>query len=165
MKKRIATWAILILAFFGLADSVYLLQHEISGVPLVCDSSLLTGCNAVAQSPYSELFGIPIAAYGTIFYALLFVVAALELVIFHHRARRIIQAFAVVGFGASTYFTILQLFVINALCIYCIASAVTALAIFLFAFLLEPIRSKQPQKPQSTAPRAPMHPYLSMPPS
>ncbi len=164
-RKRLATAAILFLAFFGIADSAYVLQTKLAGDALICGPEAFSGCNAVAGSSYSQLLGVPVSAYGVAFYALLFIVAALELVIFHHRARRLIQALAAVGFAFSAYFTVLQLFVINAFCIYCVASAVIALAIFLVAFLLEPLRPRRSPHAPVVPPRPPTHPYLSMPPS
>ena len=59
--KRIGVVFILIFAFFGLADSSYLAQHELSGEPLICDIQNLSGCNIVTASQYSRLFGIPLA--------------------------------------------------------------------------------------------------------
>ena len=75
--KRAGVVAILILAFCGLADSVYIAQHEMSFVPLLCGADGLTGCNIVAANPYAHLFGIPLAEYGIFFYSLLFILAAL----------------------------------------------------------------------------------------
>ena len=165
MGKRISTAAILIFAFLGIADSSYLLQAKIEGAALMCDISALSGCNAVAESPYSMVFGIPIAAYGVAFYSVLFLVAALELIVFHRRARQTIQAFAVFGLAASAYFTALQLFVIQAVCIYCIASAVLTALVFLCAFFIEPIPPKWLQgirKGNKT--NGSTHAYVSLPP-
>lgn len=165
MKKRVATGAILFLAFCGLADSAYLLQHATAGSPLLCDPTVtLTGCNIVAQSPYAYLFGIPVAEYGLIFYGLLFFVAAFELLLFHHLVRRMMQGLSLLGFAMSVYFVGIQFFVINALCIYCLASAVIAFLIFTLAFLLEPVRKNGMQASYTPEP-PPRHPHLSMPPS
>jgi len=140
--KRIGVAAILALAFFGLADSAYLAQHELSGAPLLCNIQGLSGCNTVASSQYSQIFGIPLAEFGVLFYAVLFVLAALELVLFDRLLRRVLQAMSLIGIIASLYFTYVQVFLIGAFCIYCLASAVTALFIFILASLIEPIRSK-----------------------
>lgn len=164
--KRLATIVILILTFCGLADSAYLTQHEMDGTPLLCNINNLSGCNIVAQSSYSHMFGLSLAEYGLIFYGVLFMVAALELLVVHRRARRIIQGIATLGFGASVYFTFLQIFVINALCIYCLASAFITVCIFLVASSLEPVRRRfynhvvvVPEEPPPPPP-----PYFSMPP-
>ncbi|HEY4501158.1 MAG TPA: vitamin K epoxide reductase family protein, partial [Candidatus Paceibacterota bacterium] len=125
--KRMGVVFILVFAFLGLADSAYLAQHEIDGTPLICNIQNLSGCNIVAASEYSRLFGIPLAEYGVLFYSILFVLAALELVILSHLLRRVLQIISLIGVIASVYFTSVQVFVIGAFCIYCLASAIIAL--------------------------------------
>lgn len=139
--KRVGVVAILALAFFGIADSAYLAQHEINGTPLLCNIQGLSGCNTVASSQYSQIFGIPLAEFGVLFYGVLFVLAALELVLFDRLLRRTLQVVALVGIISSLYFTYVQMFLIQAFCIYCLASAVIALLIFIFASLIEPLRN------------------------
>lgn len=133
---------ILLLAFFGLADSIYLAQSESSGAPLLCAARGFSDCNAVATSPYSRLFGVPVAELGVLFYSIVFVLAALELVVFDQLLRRALQALALVGILSSLYFTFIQLFVINAFCIYCFVSTCIALLIFILASLIEPIKGR-----------------------
>lgn len=163
--KRVWVVLIGILAFFGLADSIYLTQSELSGTPLICNIQNLSGCNVVAASQYSHVFGIPLAEFGVLFYAVIFILAALELVIFDQLLRRVLQASALVGFVASLYFTLIQIFFIGAFCIYCGASAIIALLIFIFANLIEPINIKRmlptPTPPEAT--KCTVH--LRMPPS
>jgi uncharacterized membrane protein len=138
--KRILVVMIMVFAFFGIANSAYIAQNEASGDPLICNVQYLSGCNIVASSQYSSFFGIPISQYGVLFYGILFVLAAVELVIFNRMLRRAIQAVSVLGLIASLYFTFLQILLIGAFCIYCIASAVIALLIFASASIIEPIR-------------------------
>jgi uncharacterized membrane protein len=161
MKKRVGVILILLFAFCGLADSAYLAQHEVTNTPLLCNIANLSGCNIVAQSPYSHLFGIPIAVYGILFYAIVFVLAALELVVFDRLLRRVLQGLAVAGIVCSLYFTFLQVFVIGALCIYCIGSAVIAVLILISASVIEPLRSTA----FSAIPPEPPSPPLQMPPA
>lgn len=164
--KRLGVVFILILAFAGLADSIYLTQHELNGTPLICDIQSLSGCNVVAESPYSRVLGIPISELGILFYSIVFILAALELVIFDRFVRRALQVISFVGVLASLYFTTLQVFFIGAFCIYCIGSAIITLLVFVFATLIEPIRKQvTPISPipelQHEAPQ-PLH--LQMPP-
>jgi uncharacterized membrane protein len=159
--KRIGVILILVLAFAGLSDSAYLTQHEISGTPLLCNIQNFSGCNVVAASSYSHLFGIPLAEYGVLFYGVLFVLAALELVLFDQFLRRIIQVLSVFGVLSSIYFTALQIFFIGAFCIYCLASAIITLLVLVLASFIEPIRKRVPQ----SAEVQPAPPFLSMPPA
>lgn len=138
--KRIGVVCILLLAFAGLADSLYLAQQKLSGEPLLCNIQNLDGCNVVANSVYSTLFGVPLSEFGVLFYAILFILAALELVLFNKVLRRIIQGVALLCLLGSLYFTFLQIFFIGAFCIYCSISAFITLLIFILATLIEPIR-------------------------
>lgn len=158
--KRIGVVLILALAFFGLADSVYLAQHQVSGIPLLCNIQSLSGCNIVAASQYSHIFGIPLAEFGILFYSVIFVLAALEIVIFDQLLRRALQAISLVGVISSLYFTLVQVFVIGAFCIYCFVSALITLLILIFASLIEPIRRRTHRVPPPPVP-----PHLSMPPT
>lgn len=159
--KRIGVVFILVLAFAGLADSAYLAEHEINGTPLICNIENLNGCNIVANSSYSQLFGVPLAEYGVLFYGILFVLAALELVLFDQLLRRVIQGAAIIGVLSSLYFTTLQIFFIGAFCIYCGVSAAITLIIFILASFIEPIRKRA--RDISSTPLPP--PGLSMPPA
>jgi uncharacterized membrane protein len=133
---RIAPAAILALSFCGLADSAYLAQNELAGTPLLCNVTGLSGCNIVAESAYSHLFGVPIAVYGLAFYALLFVLAALEAAFPSHALRKSIQLLALFGVLVSLASLFVQLFLIGALCMYCAFSWLLTLVAGLFSLAL-----------------------------
>lgn len=126
------------LVFFsllGLADSVYLAMSEISGTALTCDIQGLDGCNQVAQSPYSHLFGIPLGVYGVLFYGALFVLAFL---IFRFRSSffsRALLFIAALGALLSLWFIYIQAVLIKALCVYCLGSAVLSFLLLPFAYI------------------------------
>jgi uncharacterized membrane protein len=88
------------------------------------------GCETVASSPYSHLFGINVAVFGIAGYVLLLAAALLR----GDGARIAGFAMALVGFGFSAYLTYLELFVIHAICQWCVTSA--ALMTLLFALHL-----------------------------
>ena len=113
----------IVLACIGLADSWYLAESAMSDTPLTCDIGGLTGCNTVAQSPYSHLFGIPLGVYGILFYALVFIftLAILRLAIAH--LERYLLLLTLAGAIASVVFILIQVFLIQALCVYCLLSS------------------------------------------
>ena len=126
-------FAIIILSVLGVIDAPsYLTYHSLAKLPLPC--TILEGCNAVAASQYSKVFGVPLSAFGVLFYLGVFLLAT----IFLFQQNRIIsfsiRIFALVGFVLSVYFTYLQAFVIKAFCIYCVASAVISTLIFILSF-------------------------------
>lgn len=156
--KRTGVVLILVLAFFGLADSFYLAQNALNGTSLLCTAQGLSDCNTVATSQYSRLFGVSLAELGVLFYSIVFVLAALEIVIFDQLLRRVLQALSLIGILFSLYFTFIQKFVIGAFCTYCLVSTLIALLIFILASLIEPIRKR-------IVPLAPDKPHLPMPPA
>lgn len=129
MKSVGLSVTLLALAFFGLADAWYLADTALRGAELSCNISGLDGCNIVAQSPYSYLFGIPLAVYGALFYAAIFVLAAAVLVAPLRQVYGLLYVLGIIGSLASLYFLIIQVAIIKALCIYCFASALIAFAI------------------------------------
>src|SRR3989338_7721002 len=59
-------WAIIILSLIGFTDAAFLLAKRISGAPIPC--FITSGCDTVSKSPYSVLFGVPLSAWGVLFY-------------------------------------------------------------------------------------------------
>jgi uncharacterized membrane protein len=78
------------------------------------------GCETVASSSYSHLFGINVAVFGIAGYVVLLAAALLR----GDGVRLAGFAAALVGFGFSAYLTYLELFTIEAICQWCVSSAV-----------------------------------------
>ena len=136
MHKSVLTALLIFLSLFGIADSWYIYQNEASQAGLACSIQGFDGCNTVAQSKYSELLGVPLALYGAVFYSFLFALAALIAVLPSRGRMKILFALAGAGALASLVFSLIQVVVIKAVCVYCFASAVTSFLIFGFAYWL-----------------------------
>ena len=115
------TWLSRALSLTGLAIAAYLTTVYLQDVPPVCASS--GGCVTVQHSQYANLAGIPLPVFGLIGYALLFVTACLP----GQRARTAGMVFTVLAIAASVVLTYIELNVIHAVCIWCVASATCAL--------------------------------------
>ncbi len=127
--------SILIFSFFGIADSVYLATHTTSGsLPSCSVGGAIDGCRVVAESSYSYLFGIPISMYGVVFYAVVFTVASLSLFVLHAHVKKSLRFLSVIGAAGSVVFILIQVFLIGALCIYCLTSAVLTFLILISAW-------------------------------
>lgn len=120
-----------LLAVLGLADAVYLTDMALTGSALTCDIAGLDGCNAVAQSSFSQFLGFPLALYGVAFYLLFLLTFWVSTYKISHGTKRLVFLVAIAGAVFSTYFLYLQFFVIQALCIYCLGSAFIAYALTL----------------------------------
>lgn len=165
VMKRLAVVAILFLAFCGLADSAYITQQEMAGAPLLCNVESLSGCNIVAQSPYAYVFGISLSEYGMLFYGIIFIVAAVELALRRSVLRRSLQLLALLGVVLSLYFTFVQVFVIQALCMYCLASAFISVLLLILAAYIEPLRSFRLEAEHLGEAPPPPRPPFTMPPA
>jgi uncharacterized membrane protein len=119
--RAIATF----LAAFGIGVAVYIAIADAGGGSPVCLAGS-RGCETVANSSYSHLLGVNIAVFGVVGYVLLFLCALLR----GDGARMAGFALALVGFGYSVYLTYLELFKIDAVCQWCIASAILMTLLF-----------------------------------
>jgi uncharacterized membrane protein len=88
-----------------------------------------SGCETVADSSYSHLAGVNVAVFGILGYALLLASA-----FFADDAARL-GGFVVAlgGFGFSVYLTYIEVFKIEAICQWCVASAVLMTILFLLS--------------------------------
>lgn len=120
-RLRVATLA---LAAAGIAVSGYLAyEHARSQSPVCVIGG--GGCATVANSRYAELAGIPVAAYGLAMYAFVGVLALVGAV----WARAVGFAVVLAGVVFSGYLTVLELFVIDAICPWCVTSALICVAL------------------------------------
>jgi len=137
-KKLI--WAIILVAFIGFLDATYLTATHYGTVPLICGEN--SGCDTVTTSQYSTVFGIPVALGGALYY---FAVLFLSLLYVDRKKSivlSIIPPFTVVGVLASGWFVYIQLFVLNAICYYCMLSATTSALLFILGIALHRYRKK-----------------------
>lgn len=133
IPKKIVV-AVLVISFLGLLDASYLTAKHYSGSPINC--SILEGCEQVTTSQYSTIFGIPIALGGAVYYLMIFVLSFLYLDTKNSKFFSVIPTLATIGFLASLGLVYLQIFVIKAICIYCMGSAVTSTILFILSVLI-----------------------------
>lgn len=125
--------AITILAIGGLAIAAYLLTVRLLGEAPACGP--VRGCDTVAASAYATVLGLPVALFGVGF-SLVLVAAAV--VWWRRGARRALYAaygLGLLGVVAVAYLTYLEIFVIQAICIWCVAYAVTIVVGWVLAIL------------------------------
>ena len=118
-SERTLRIAALILAIVGIGVATYIAIAESGGGAPKCIAGG-GGCETVANSQYSHLAGINVAVIGIVGYVVLLACAILP----GDPGRFGGFLTALVGFGFSVYLTYLELFVIDAICQWCVASAV-----------------------------------------
>jgi len=128
-STHVLIYAFLVLGILGLIDSLYLAYAYFTGTPLSCE--LISGCNEVAQSPYSHIAGVSLPTLGVMYYLFAVSNALLYLYSKSTSAATVLAFATTVGFLASAYFVYAQLFLIGAICVYCMFSALSATILFL----------------------------------
>jgi uncharacterized membrane protein len=113
------------LATFGIGIATYIAIADSGGGSPVCIAGG-HGCQAVAESSYSHLAGVNIAIFGIAGYVVLLVCALLR----GDGFRMAAFVVSLIGFGYSLYLTYLELFTIDAICQWCVASAVVMTLLF-----------------------------------
>lgn len=127
--------AILVLCIVGLGVSIYLTYIEFTQTRAICGP--VGDCNAVQNSPYAKLFGVvPIGLVGLIGYV------AILLSWYWQSYRKdgysriagpVMFGMALFGTLFSIYLTYLELYVIHAICLWCLSSAVIMGALLLLS--------------------------------
>jgi uncharacterized membrane protein len=114
------------LAIAGIGVAAYITVADAGGGSPQCLAGG-HGCATVANSRYSHVAGVNVAVFGIAGYALLVGAAVAP-----GDLGRFGGFFAAaVGFGFSAYLTYLELFVIDAICQWCVASAILMTALVL----------------------------------
>ena len=118
MNDRSLRIAAGVVALVGVAVAGYLTWVHFDEAALVCVVG--GGCETVQESRYAEIAGVPVAALGLVAYSLV-----LGLIVWNTPSARLSAAtLALIGFLFSMYLLSLQLFVIDAICVWCIVNDV-----------------------------------------
>jgi uncharacterized membrane protein len=129
MTKRMIVAA---LALAGIFISLYLTLFKLGVIgELTCS---IGSCETVNTSKWSTFLHIPVAAWGLLFYAEVFVIGVVGTTPRLENAPIVsvlLVAYAAIGVLFSAWLTYLELAVIHAICIWCVTSAAIVVAILL----------------------------------
>ena len=127
MSDRTLRLAAALAAGAGIAVAGYLTWAHYADAMVVCVAG--GGCETVQESSYAEIAGLPVALLGLVGYAIVLGLIAWDA----PTARLVAATLALVGLLFSAYLLVLQLFVIDAICLWCVMNDVIvapALAMF-----------------------------------
>jgi uncharacterized membrane protein len=138
------------LALIGAFVALYLTMYKMGAIGhLACG---LGGCERVNTSKWAVFAGAPVAVWGLAFYIATFVVALAGTSPSLAPRREIsylLAAMSFIGVAFSAWLTYLELYVIEAICKYCVTSAVIVTAIFLVSvadvIMQPPAQTQEPQ--------------------
>lgn len=143
-KERLQklNWMFMAVSFSGFLDALYLSVERMRGVKVIC--VILEGCDRVTSSLYSTILTVPVAYLGALYYLLIFSLAVWFLISRKELVVRLMSYLTAVGFLASTWFVYVQIFVVKAICFYCMISAMTSGALFVIGsyYLVNRTRKK-----------------------
>jgi len=120
------------LALAGIFISLYLTLYKIGVIGEL--SCTIGSCETVNTSKWSRFLGLPVAAWGLLFYLDVFAVAlvgTMRRFEFEPAISYVLVGEAAVGVLFSAWLTYLELGVIHAICIWCVTSAVIVTLILL----------------------------------
>jgi uncharacterized membrane protein len=132
MSRRWLEPAIAVLALAGLGIAAYLTYVHYAGIKPLCLAG--GGCEKVQSSQYAKVGGVSVAVLGLIGYLAILA----SLLVRGEIGRAATACLGLIGFGFSAYLTYRELFTIEAICQWCVASAVlmTAIAVLAVARML-----------------------------
>jgi uncharacterized membrane protein len=151
-SERVLRVALGVVAVLGLAVSGYLTVVRAEGDSPTC--VIGGGCGTVQNSEYSELAGIPVAWLGLAAYAGLLLAALLP----GPLGRALGLFTAVVSFGFSAWLTYAEIVLIEAICAWCVTSAILVTLALIIAILRAASPSPTPggtARPSGPDPRSP----------
>jgi len=135
----------IVLAILGILVASYLTWTHYANTSIQCIGGS-HGCDEVNQSVFARVAGVPVALLGLLGY-----LAILGLLLIETRqgflaenAPLLVFGCTLFGLAFSAYLTYLELFVIHAICQYCVASAVLMTGLFAIS-IYRVIKSTQQQ--------------------
>lgn len=124
------------LALAGIFLSLYLLLYKLGMIgALTCS---VGSCETVNTSKWARFLGLPVAGWGVAWYLTTFVLAMVSLQDRFADSRSMSLVMLLMtgsGLAFSAYLTWLELFVIHAICQWCVVSAVLVLVMFILSLL------------------------------
>jgi uncharacterized membrane protein len=119
-----------VLSAAGLALSTYLtVEHFRDPETLACPATEAVNCARVTTSAQASLLGVPVAVLGVVFFAAMLAVC-LPAAWRGSRLMAVRAGLAGVGVGFVIYLVYAELYSVGAICLWCTAVHVVALALF-----------------------------------
>lgn len=117
-------------ALVGFADASFITAKHAQGTIPPCG---IEGCETVLTSRYAQAAGIPVSVVGMLFYGTVLVGLIAYLDVGDRRILHGIAWLACAGFLATLFFVAIQLFVLHAVCLYCMVSALASTTLFVLS--------------------------------
>ena len=128
--------AAILVAGLGLIDALYLLVIKLSEDPAFCIQGI-GDCWTVNTSKYSEILGVPISLFGAAAYLVILLILTLgnRYKILSKYGTILFFGIALSGTIYSVYLTYLEIWVLHAICPFCIVSALLMVLLLIFSII------------------------------
>jgi vitamin-K-epoxide reductase (warfarin-sensitive) len=134
-------YILVLLAIFGIVVSFLALrEHYREEGDSPCSINERWDCGIVNKSPYSMLFGIPVAALGMAGYLLMGVLV-------WRRAYRVLLVFVLAGLAFSLYLAHIEKDILGVWCVYCVTSLGIISLMTLLSTVMAVVVRKRPAAP------------------
>lgn len=132
VKTKTTSSIIRIAAIIGLLDSLYLAYVKLAHTEIYCTPGL-GDCHVVNASRWSTLWGIPLGVYGVAGFGVILLISLFgqKLKTLSTYSDLVLFALSLGGFLFSLYLTYIELFILRAICQWCLLSALMMTVIFI----------------------------------
>jgi len=134
VADRLLRALVALVALAGVAAAGYLTYVHFEPGALICTGG--GGCEQVQDSRYAELAGFPVALLGLVAYIVVLGLVAWD----SELARTLAAALALAAVGFAAYLLVLQAFVIDAWCVWCLVNDLALVPLLAVLTVLRLIR-------------------------
>jgi uncharacterized membrane protein len=139
LSDRVLRLAVAAVALAGVAVAGYLTYVHYRPAALICTGG--GGCEAVQDSSYAEILGVPVALLGLLAY-----LGVLGLVAWDTElARTLAAAIALSAVGFAAYLVAVQAFAIDAWCVWCLVNDVAIVPLLALLTVWRVVRGPMPR--------------------
>ena len=126
-----------VLTLLGIADTIYLtISHFSTKVILACPDTGFINCAKVTTSSYSEIFGIPVAILGLMFFiGMLFFQLPMTWASHNRYIRDARLGYSITGLIAIFWFVYVELHRLNSICLYCTGVHILVFCLFVLTVI------------------------------
>jgi uncharacterized membrane protein len=133
------SFLILIFSLIGIGIMSFLIYQHYFEAP-ICNINTFFSCDTVNKSVYSEVFHIPIAAFGLAYFVIVAILSQIR-----KKSMYYILILSIVTLVPSVGLTYIELFVLHAVCVFCESSKILIVAILIISYISWK-RSKENEK-------------------
>ena len=151
MNESLKLKLIIVFSLAGIGISSYLILHHYGyfvDLAHLCNIADKVNCDIVNFGPYSEIFGIPTASFGLVWFISVLMIAAYSLKNKDMMIYKFLFIWSIVAVAFAGYLIYLEIFVIQYFCLFCTTAHALGILIFILAFSL---RKAKPSKIQEAA--------------